>query len=86
MIIVIIVVVIVIVIAIFIIIIVVIIIVVVVVTVLLLLLLLLLFFTGFHLSFSLINDEPETGILTWNIKEAVSSKDLFWLNLFFPLQ
>ena len=29
---------------------------------------------GFHLSFSLINDQPETGILTWNIREAVSGK------------
>ncbi|XP_028400312.1 GPI transamidase component PIG-S-like [Dendronephthya gigantea] len=28
--------------------------------------------TGFHLSFSLINDEPETGILNWNIKETIA--------------
>ena len=31
------------------------------------------FFSGFHLSFSLINDEPETGILNWNIQEAIAS-------------
>ncbi len=31
--------------------------------------------SGFHLSFSLINDEPETGILNWNIQEAIASKN-----------